>query len=247
MSGATGAANAGPRMQANGASVSEYWTLAGTVAGPLPKVETDAVVEREQAAVADPLPLGLAGFASATFTISAVFAGWFAIGNVVLAIPVALVFGGIGQFLAGMWAFRRGNVLAATAFGAFGAFNTSWALLEWLTLAKVLPSSASGGDPAYVTGIFVLTFCLIAFYLGVAAVGENRMIAVILFLLALTYLCDGIGVMMGGTNVLLVIGGYVGMITSLLAFYLSAAIVINSAQKRATLPVFPVSAHAMSR
>lgn len=247
MSGVTGTANAGSRMQGNGANVSEYWTLAGTVAGPLPRLETDAVVEREQAAVADPTPLGLAGFASATFTISAVFAGWFAIGNVVLAIPVALVFGGIGQFLAGMWAFRRGNVLAATAFGAFGAFNTSWALLEWLTLAKVLPSSASGGDPAYVTGIFVLTFCLIAFYLGVAAVGENRMIAVILFLLALTYLCDGIGVMMGGTNVLLVIGGYVGMITSLLAFYLSAAIVINSAQKRATLPVFPVSAHAMSR
>ena len=55
-----------------------YWTLAGTVEGPLAKAETDAFVEREQAVVADPMPLGLAGFASATFTISAVFAGWFA-------------------------------------------------------------------------------------------------------------------------------------------------------------------------
>lgn len=94
-----------------------------------------------------------------------------------IAIPVALVFGGIGQFLAGMWAFRRGNSLAATAFGAFGAFNTSWALLEWLTLAKLLPASSHGGSPAYVTGIFVLTFCLIAFYLGIAALGENRWVS----------------------------------------------------------------------
>ncbi|HEY7975447.1 MAG TPA: GPR1/FUN34/YaaH family transporter, partial [Ktedonobacterales bacterium] len=98
----------------------EYWTPAGTVMGPLQKVETEAVVERSQAVVADPIPLGLASFASATFTISCVFAGWFALGAVALAIPVALVFGGIGQFLAGMWAFRRGNLLAATAFASFG-------------------------------------------------------------------------------------------------------------------------------
>lgn len=241
MTGAAGTAGAESRAAGNGVGKTEYWTLAGTVAGPLPKSETEALAEREQAVVADPMPLGLAGFASATFTISAVFAGWFAGADVVLAIPVALVFGGIGQFLAGMWAFRRGNVLAATAFGAFGAFNTSWALLEWLTLTKVLPSSASGGNPAYVTGIFVLTFCLIAFYLGIAALGENITVAVILFLLSLTYLCDGIGVMITGRNVLLMIGGYAGMITSLLAFYLSAAVVINSALKRAMLPIFPAT------
>ncbi|HUY79581.1 MAG TPA: acetate uptake transporter [Ktedonobacterales bacterium] len=241
MSGATGTtdrAGADARILRDGAGAAEYWTLSGTVAGPLPKAETEAVVEREQAAVADPVPLGLAGFASATFTISAVFAGWFAMTDVVLAIPVALVFGGIVQFLAGMWAFRRGNALAATAFGAFGAFNASWAILEWLTLSKVLPSSAGGGNPGYVTGIFILTFALIALYLGVAATGQNLTIAAILFVLALTYLCDGIGVMIGGQNVLMYIGGYAGLVTSIMAFYLSGAIVINSAFKREVLPVF---------
>lgn len=240
MSGATGLAGAGA--PGGAASSAEYWTHAGTVAGPLARQETEALVEREQAVVADPMPLGLAGFASATFTISAVFAGWFTLGAVVLAIPVAFIFGGIVQFLAGMWAFRRGNVLAATAFSAFGAFNTSWALLEWLTMMKVLPDSAHGGSPAYVVGIFVLTFSLIAFYLGVAALGENTLVAAILFILALTYLGDGIGVMIGGSNLLLYIGGYLGMITALLAFYLSGAIVINSAAKRAALPVFPARA-----
>src|SRR5579884_4129105 len=85
-----------------------YWTSAGTIRGPLARPDADALAERSQVAVADPLPLGLAGFASATFTISAVFAGWFRLSDVVVAIPVALVFGGIVQFLAGMWAFRRG-------------------------------------------------------------------------------------------------------------------------------------------
>ncbi len=55
----------------------EYWALAGTVVEPQPQQEMEALVEREQATVADPMPLGLAGFASAAFTISAVFAGWF--------------------------------------------------------------------------------------------------------------------------------------------------------------------------
>lgn len=237
MSGAAGTANPGARPQSDGARALEYWTHAGTVEGPLPKVETDAVVERSQAVVADPLPLGLAGFASATFTISSVFAGWFALTAVAIAIPVALIFGGIGQFLAGMWAFRRGNVLAATAFGSFGAFNTAWAIMEWLTLAKVLPDSSHGGGPAYVAGIFVLTFALISLYLAIAALGDNTIVAVILFILALTYLCDGIGVMIGGENFLLGIGGYAGMLTSLIAFYLSAAIVINSSLKREALPV----------
>lgn len=244
MSGAAGTTNTAgteARIQQNGAGNVEYWTRSGTVVGPLPRAETEAVVEREQAAVADPLPLGLAGFASATFTISAVFAGWFATSDVVLAIPVALVFGGIGQFLAGMWAFRRGNLLAATAFGAFGAFNASWALLEWLTLTKVLPSSAGGGNPGYVTGIFILTFALISLYLAVAALGDNLTVSVILFILALTYLCDGIGVMIGGQNVLMYIGGYAGLVTSVIAFYLSGAIVINSAFKREVLPVFAVA------
>lgn len=222
---------------------SEYWTMTGNVRGPLAQQETSSLVAREQASLADPLPLGLAGFASATFTISAVLAGWFRTSDVVVAIPVALVFGGIAQFLAGMWAFRRGNVVAATAFGSFGAFNTSWALLQWLSLAHVLPSTATG-DPSLVAGVYILTFSLISLYLAFAALSDNTTVAVILFLLALTYLCDGVGTWIGGRNVILGIGGYAGMVTSLLAFYLSAAIVVNSARGREAWPIFSARPYA---
>jgi len=227
-----------------GVAPSDYWTMTGNVRGPLARQETSSLVAREQASIADSLPLGLAAFASATFTISAVLAGWFTASSVAIAIPVAFVFGGIAQFLAGMWAFRRGNVLAATAFGSFGAFNTSWALLNWLALAHIIPSPVTG-DARGVTGIFILTFSLISLYLAFAALSDNMTVAAILFLLALTYLLDGIGTWIGGGNIVLYIGGYVGMITSLVAFYLSAAIVVNSARGRETWPIFP--AHSVAR
>jgi succinate-acetate transporter protein len=46
--------------------------------------------------------------------------------------------------------------------------------------------------------------------------------------------------MIGGENVILGIGGYAGMVTTLLAFYASFAYVVNSAIGREALPVFPV-------
>src|SRR5690348_15592404 len=216
--------------KANG-EMAQYWTQAGTVRGPLTKQDTEVLAERSQATVADPIPLGLAGFASATFTISSVFAGWFQFspGDLGEAIPVALVFGGIAQFLAGMWAFRRGNVLAATAFSTFGSFNVSFAILLWLQLVHLVPSTAQGGNPGYVTGVYILTFSLIALYLGIAALGENLGIAAILFTLALTYGFDGVATMASpGIHWIGIVGGYCGIVSSSLAFLVSAAIVINS-------------------
>lgn len=224
------------------ANLADYWTVAGEVHG-LPKQEADVLVEREQATVADAVPLGLAGFAAATFTVGTAYCGWFGASAVVLAIPVALIFGGIGQFLAGMWAFRRGNVLAATAFSTFGAFNASWALLEWMSLNHTFPVGLVGvaGAGTYVIGVFILMFALIAAYLGVAALGENLMIAGILFVLSFTYLALGAGTWIGGANPVTAIGGYAAIIVSLMAFYESAAVVINSGFRRQRVPSFGVS------
>ncbi len=227
----------------------EHWTQAGMVRGPLARQDVEALAERAQATVADPLPLGLAGFASATFTISSIYAGWFSFtpGTLAIAIPVALVFGGLAQFLAGMWAFRRGNVLAATAFSSFGAFNTAWALMQWLMLVHILPGIAGGGDPAYVAGIFVLTFSLIALYLSMAALGENLAIAAILFVLALTYTFDGVAAIAPQQTWLAIVGGYCGIVSASLAFLVSAAIVINSSLRREAIPLLSVSSASSGR
>ncbi|HEX6123325.1 MAG TPA: GPR1/FUN34/YaaH family transporter [Ktedonobacterales bacterium] len=229
-----------------GGTLAEHWTLAGTVRGPLPRRETEALVEREQATVADPIPLGLAAFASVAFTIGTVYAGWFGLASAFVAIPLAFIYGGIGMFLAGMWAFRRGNVLAATALTTISCFFGSWAILELMILNRVVPIAIIGGapmlgiatGPAYVAGIFVLTFWVIVGYLGIAALGENRLLAGVLLLLSFAFLCLGVGFWVGGHNWLLAIGGYALIVSALMAALMSAIIVLNSAMGREVLPAF---------
>src|SRR5258708_6463387 len=78
--------------------------------------------------IADPAPLGLAGFAMTTFVLSFLNAGIikeFDAGTTVV-LGLALFYGGIGQLLAGMWEFKRGNTFGATAFSSFGAFWLSF-------------------------------------------------------------------------------------------------------------------------
>jgi uncharacterized protein len=217
----------------------EYWTRSGLVRGPLTKQEVDALAASAQATIADPVPLGLAGFASARFAISTVYAGWFRFSPVDLAmvIPVALIFGGVASFLAGMWAFRRGNTLAATTFATFGAFNASWAVLQWMMLVGLLPAVARGGSPAYVDGVLVLTFSLISLYLGLAALGQNLGLAAVLFAMALANGFLGAWALTPATSWVRIVGGYCGIVGALLAFFVSAALVINSAHGRELIPI----------
>ena len=217
----------------------EYWTRAGMVRGPLTRQEASALAASEQVTIADPIPLGLAGFASARFTISTVYAGWFSFtpGNLFIAIPVALIFGGIASFLAGMWAFRRGNVLAATTFATFGAFNAAWALLQWMMLAGLTPRGTTGGSPGSVEGVLVLTFSLISLYLGLAALAQNPGLALVLFTMALTHAFLGAWAIVPQATWLRIAGGYCGLVTALLAFLMSAALVINSAYEHEMIPL----------
>jgi succinate-acetate transporter protein len=217
----------------------QYWTRAGVVRGSLTRQEGSALAASAQATIADPVPLGLAGFASARLTISTIYIGWFSftLGNLSIAIPVALIFGGIASFLAGMWAFRRGNVLAATTFATFGAFNAAWALLQWMMLVGLAPRGANGSGPGPVDGVMVLTFSFISLYLGLAALGQNPALALVLFTMALTHAFLGAWAIAPQAAWLRIAGGYCGLVTALLAFLVSAALVINSAYEHEIIPL----------
>ena len=82
--------------------------------------------------IADPGPLGLSAFALTTFVLSLVNAKVIPAGAEPVVFGLALAYGGIGQFAAGMWEFRKGNTFGATAFASFGAFWLSyWALVTF--------------------------------------------------------------------------------------------------------------------
>jgi len=216
-----------------------YRTRAEPVRGLVTRQDADTLAASAQATIADPIPLGLAGFASTRFAISTVYAGWFRFGpaNLAVVIPVALLFGGVASFLAGMWAFRRGNTLAATTFASFGAFNASWAILQWMMLVRLVPAGGAGGSPGSVDGILVLTFSLISLYLGLAAMGQQLGLAAILFAMALAQAFLGVWALAPQITWVRIAGGYVGMLGALLAFFVSAALVINSAHGRELIPL----------
>ena len=94
--------------------------------------------------IADPAPLGLAGFAATTFLLSAANAGWMTKATTMAFLGYAFAYGGLAQFLAGMWEFRNRNVFGAAAFGSYGAF---WMGLGLWVLLVVNPTLAAAKTP----------------------------------------------------------------------------------------------------
>ena len=70
---------------------------------------TAGAVRVPGAHIADPAPLGLAAFALTTFVLSTVNAGWLPDTVVPVVFGLALAYGGIGQFAAGIWEFVAGD------------------------------------------------------------------------------------------------------------------------------------------
>ncbi|GMA58754.1 hypothetical protein GCM10025858_32570 [Alicyclobacillus sacchari] len=84
----------------------------------------------EQTKIADPGPLGLAGFGITTCILSLINAGVSSPGALGVVLGLALAYGGGAQFIAGMWEFRKGNTFGATAFSSYGAFWIAFYFIE---------------------------------------------------------------------------------------------------------------------
>src|SRR6476619_7361256 len=104
--------------------------------------------------IADPAPLGLAAFALTTALLSVVNAGWLPDTVEPVVFGLALAYGGIGQFAAGLWEFAKGNTFGSTAFCSYGAF---WVSFWWLTGHSDL-SGASPDDLSNGIGLYLLAW-----------------------------------------------------------------------------------------
>jgi succinate-acetate transporter protein len=188
-------------------------------------------VRAEAALTADPGPLGLAGFAATTLVLSFANAGILdkaGAGAAVLAL--ALFYGGLVQLIAGILEFRRGNTFGTTAFCTYGAF--------WLAYAAYARFFATASTPASTTGMFLLVFAIVTAYLTIAALRVNGAVLAVFVLLTLTFVLLAIAEFANSPG-LGKVGGVVGIITAVVAFYTSAAIVVNETWKRVVLPVYP--------
>ena len=176
---------------------------------------------------ADPGALGLGAFALTTFVLSFANAGWvLGAGGAVLGL--ALFYGGIGQVIAGIWEFANKNTFGATAFTSYGLF---W-MAAWFLNVSGFKVDAAG------TGVFFLAWAIFTLYMTFAAIKTNVVILLVFIALTLTFIFLSIGQFANSMS-LSHIGGYLGIVTALLAFYGSFATVMNNTWKRVVLPVGP--------
>jgi succinate-acetate transporter protein len=189
----------------------------------------------ERPAIANPAALGLGAFALTTFILSATNAFGLTTAPLFAVYGFALFYGGLGQFMAGMWEFRTGNVFGATAFSTYGAFwlgiggFLTLVAFKVVTLPEVAPS----------LGWILLAFLIFNTYMLLWSTRLNVSTFLVFLTLELTELLLSIGNFQGSAPGagLVSIGGFVGLLTALVAWYASAAIVINSMAGRTVLPV----------
>jgi succinate-acetate transporter protein len=201
-----------------------------------------AVTPAQSAAspVADPAPLGLAAFALTTFLLSAANAHWMgsATGNAWLG--YAFAYGGLAQLLAGMWEFRNRNVFGATAFSTYGGFWIGLGLWVLLVAEHAPPTgmtatayaAATGKDIAWI----LLAFAIFNTYMLLWASQVNTAVFMVFLTLELTEIVLFIGGFANNASIGKV-GGYIGIITALVAWYTSAAGVGVGVTGKQILPV----------
>ena len=179
------------------------------------------------ATVANPAPLGLSAFALTTFVLSAANAGL--IPDAKIVIGLAFFYGGLAQLLAGMWEFRSGNTFGATAFTSYGAF--------WLAVGMSLQFNLISGASTF--GVFLLAWTIFTGIMFLGTLKSNGALIALFGLLFLTFLFLTIAEL-AGAPAMGQVGGWLGIITAIVAWYTALAGVLSSGRSAFQLPVFPM-------
>lgn len=185
--------------------------------------------------VADPAPLGLGAFALTTFILSAHNAWGGGVAPLLAFYGFAVFYGGLAQFMAGMYEFKNKNAFGATAFTTYGAFWMGLATFVGLVLmGKVKPE-----EIAISLGWILLAFAIFNTYMLLWSTRTNMAVFLVFLTLEITEILLFVGNFKGeaaGTG-LVAWGGWIGILTALVAWYTSAAALVNSMTGRAILPV----------
>ncbi len=170
--------------------------------------------------IATPMPLGLAALASTTFLIgiAVLFQAPAAWTPYVLQ---ALLFGGLAELLAGMWAFAYGDAIAATAFSFLAGFNIWWGLAH-LSFFGIHAAMAVNS-----MGLVFLVSGFVVLYLWIASFYESAAFNLVLLFLWISYGLIGIG-LLAGVEGIAAIGGISAIVSALIGAYGSFAEVYNA-------------------
>jgi succinate-acetate transporter protein len=210
------------------------------MANPVIPITPEAKREREPEAqiwlqpVAAPSILGLYGFAGATFIVAAHMAHWFggAQADFVL-FPFAAFFGGLAQFLAGMWAFKARDGLATAMHGMWGSFWMAYGIL-WTLIAAGKVAMPQPGIANQALGFWFIVLAAITWMGMGASLAEATGVSWVLGWLAAGSTVAAIG-QLAGIEALNVLAGWLFIVSAILAWWVASALMFKGAWGRTVL------------
>jgi succinate-acetate transporter protein len=160
-------------------------------------------------------PLGLAAFALTTFVLSLANLEYI---DSNIAVTLAFFYGGFTQFVAGMWSFKTENNFAGTAFSSYGAFWLAFGFLELVGALDIFTFTSEA------IGVMLIAWGIFTFYMWIPSLKIGRVLSLVFLTLWLTFFALGSASLLDYTHK---IGGALGIICAFLAWYVSAAEMIN--------------------
>jgi succinate-acetate transporter protein len=156
--------------------------------------------------------------------------------NLSIALGAALFFSGVVQVVAGICEFRRQNTVMATVFSAFGGFLAAFGaiFIPGFGILDLLNRTFTI-HPAL--GLFFLCWTIFSAVLFLSAFRTNIALLGTLAFLFFGFIFPTIGDLAGGIFTLLTIGGWLAIISALLAWYTALAGLLSSGHSLFKLPV----------
>jgi uncharacterized protein len=178
--------------------------------------------------MANPAPLGLIAFGLTTVLLNFHNAGFYPLNSMILA--MGLAYGGTAQIIASAMEYKNGNTFATVAFGSYGLFWYSFAILLMLPKLGLATATDTTALAAY---LFMWGVFTAVMFVGTLKISKGLMVifatlAILFFLLALGAIT--------GNQTITMIAGYEGILTGLSAMYVGLAEVINETHGKELLP-----------
>ncbi len=192
---------------------------------------------------ADSSAVGWAAFAATTFLVSL----YNLVGGRDMPLPafflMAAFYGGLAQFVAGLFAYRREDAFSAAVFMSYGALYLLLAGLGGLLLrGSLVPGIALERGMAWI----LLAYAVINLGFLLQSLWVNAAVSLLVLGIEITQILLVIGYVRGdaaGVGIVTA-GGVVGIITAVVAWYAGAAALVNGMTGTEVLPVGHASAWA---
>jgi len=194
-------------------------------------LEESAATDAQSRVILQPLAapsiLGLYGLAGATFMVAAHMVHWFGSSyTTLLLIPFAAIFGGLAQFLAGMWAYKARDGVATAVHGMWGAFWMAFGVLCLMMSSGRVPTPGTALFPEL--GYWFIVLAAITWVCTGAAAAENKALVTTLSFLSAGATIAAIA-LLTGTEGLMILAGYLFIICAIAAWYTASALMLNEA------------------